>query len=424
MARWFNFLRNNSDNRSKPKTQFVERDNSAQWIYYFNQFGIDIDKVDKYCQNKAFEIAGTLPEVFFPIDYIADACAGLDYKIVYEDSLEEFTGTRSNIDRLIKSPNPYQKFSDLVYLGVFSKLADGNTYDYVKIPDSYKNITPENITNIWTLSPDNTFPIVKKEIPNPFGIKDTSEIIEKYKTYFLAHMELDPKYVYHHVINTICENGKAKSPLNVVSKNINNLLQVYSARYNVYAKSLNGGILSYDGVASTDISAQLGDTVSRDAIIKDISNRNGITGDKNFIGITSIPLKFVKTIPSIKDLAPFEETEADAIAISGIFGIPSSITPKKSEPKYSNANESERKVWQNIIIPYAIERGQELARVYQLPDGVTFYPDFSSVEILQDDKKTGYEADKILIDNLSALRAEGEDVSEALKKITDKYNES
>jgi len=421
MAKWFNFL-----GRKKTgigTTQFAERDTTSDWFMYFKQFGYELEGIEKFSQEDAYKLASSLAEVFFPIDYIADACAGLDYNIVLEEDLTEYTNISANTERLFKSPNPYQTFSDLVYTGIFSKLSDGNSYDFIKIPDSYKNANTDNITNIWCLSPDVTRPVLIKEIPNPFGVKGRNELIERYETLFLNNnWILNPKFVYHNTLTTPDYQGKGKSPLIAVEKNINNLIQVYSARYNVYAKNMNGGILSYDGVKSTDISAQLGDVQSRSAIVEDLQNRNGITGDRNFIGITNIPLKFIKTVASIDELKPFEETEADATAIAGIFGIPSSLVPKKSEPKYSNMNEAERKVWQNIIIPYAIERGKELARVYQLPEGVVFYPDFSQVEILQEDKKTSLEADKILIENIKALSEQGQDVSQVLEKIMDKYN--
>ena len=403
-------------------TQFAERDNSGDWFMYFNQFQESVCKIEKFSNANAYELATSIAEIFYPIDYIADACGGLDFLVVREDDLSEVESLPYNIERLIKSPNPHQKFSDLVYLGVFSKLADGNAYDYVKIPDSYKNITTDNITNIWSLQPNVTRPVMLKEIPNPFGIKSTNELIKRYDTFFFNAMQLEPKFVYHHSLLNITTNGKSKSPLEAVELNINNLIQVYSARYNVYKKNMNAGILSYDGAKSTDISMQLGDVGSRDEIIKDLKNRNGLTGDRNFIGVTNIPLKFIKTIASIDELKPFEETEADAVAIAGIFGVPSSIVPKKSEPKYSNSEQAEKKVWQNIIKPMAIERGKELAKVYQLPEGVVFYPDFSKVEILQEDKKTSYESDTILLDNLARLKEQGEDVSKALTKLKEKYN--
>ena len=79
-------------------------------------------------------------------------------------------------------------------------------------------------------------------------------------------------------------------------------------------------------------------------------------------------MKFIKTVASIDELKPFEETEADATAIAGnIWEYQASLVPKKSEPKYSNMNEAERKVWQNIIIPYAIEREKSLQEFINCP---------------------------------------------------------
>ena len=102
--------------------------------------------------------------------------------------------------------------------------------------------------------------------------------------------------------------------------------------------------------------------------------------------------------------------------------MPSSIVPKKSEPKYSNAITAEKKIWQDVIRSMAIERGKELSKAYHLPEGVVFYPDFTKVEILQEDKKVAFESDAILIENLSKLKEQGEDITEALSKLKEKYN--
>lgn len=402
------------------RNRFAERDNSGEWMMFFNQYS-SIKGIDCYSDENAYKLAGSLPEIFFPIDFIADACASLRYNTVDRKTLEIVEVKNSNLQRLIKSPNPYEKFSDLVYNGVFNKYSDGNCYDFTKIPDSYKNPNIDIITNIWTLQPDITKPIYKKEISNPFGIKTPSELIKQYDTFFFYKQSIDPKYINHYTLNQIQKNGKGKSPLAVLEKNIDNLIQVYSARYNVYAKNMNGGILSKEKTNATGIEAVV-DATTRDSILTDLKNRNGLTGDKNFIGVSSVPLKFTKTIASISELQPFDETEADAVAIASIFGLDADLVPKRNPSKFANKIDGERKLWQTVIKATAIERGEELSRAFYLPDNLVFYPDFSQVEILQEDKKVSFEADSILIDNIVKLKEQGQNVDDTFKKITDKYN--
>jgi hypothetical protein len=408
-------------NRSKTKNtqRFAERDNSGEWMVWFNQYG-GIKELEKFSEANSFQLAGGIAEIFFPIDMIADGCASLEYNIVDRETLKEVEFKNANIMRLLEQPNPWNKFSDLVYQGVFNKFSDGNCYDYTKIPDSYKNPTPDIITNVFTLNPSLTRPVVKKEIGNPFAFKQPNELIERYVTKFMYDHSIDPKYIRQNTMFDIKQNGKGESPLKSVEKNINNLLAVYSARYNVYEKNMNAGILSYDPKSSNNME-EVVNPKTRDEIMKDLQERNGLTGARNFLGVSSIPLKFQKTIGTIAELQPFDETEADAVAIASIFGLDADLVPKRTPSKFANKIDGERKLWQTVIKSTAIERGVELSKAFYLPDNLVLYPNFSNVEILQEDKKTSFEADSILIDNLIKMQGAGQDVPNAFQKIKDKY---
>ena len=404
--------------RSKPQ-KFAERDTSGDWLVYFNQYA-NSEAPKKFHCDESYSLAGSIAEIFYPIDMIADACASLEYEVVDKKTLLPVEYDNPNFQKLFKRPNPYCKFSDLVYQGIFAKFSDGNCYDYTKIPDSYKNPYIDIISNIWTLDPSLTKPMLKEAIPNPWSVKEKNELIAYYKTFFLYKHTIDPRYIRHNTMFEIGRNGKGRSPLTAVEKNINNLLAVYSARLNVYEKNMNGGILSADA-SKTGLEAQV-DPIEREKIMKDLQNRNGLTGSKNFIGISSIPMKFIKTIGTISEIQPFDETEVDAMAIASIFGLDADLVPKRAPSKYSNKIDGERKLWQTVIKSTAIERGVELAEAYYLPDDLTFYPNFQNVEILQEDKKTSYEADEILIRNLASLKENGVKVEDNFAKIKDKYD--
>lgn len=403
---------------------FSEQDNTGAWLAYMKQYSgfFSGEKIIPFSCDNAYSLAGNIAEIFMPIDMIADACASLTYRTVDKTTLKDVEVNNSNFQALFKQPNPYDKFADLVYKGVFNKLSDGNCYDYTKIPDSYKNPNIDLISNIWTLQPDVTELVMKRELPNPFAIKSKSDLIDYYRTFFLYKQNIDPRYIHHTTLLGIGANGKAESPLRAVEKNINNLLAVYSARFNVYDKNMNGGILSKAPSGANSSLQEAVDPIGRDAMLADLQNRNGLTGNKNFIGLSSIPLQFIKTLGTIAELQPFDETEADAVAIASIFGLDSDLVPKRSPSKFANKIDGERKLWQTVIKSMAIERGLELSKSYYLPENIIFYPDFTTVEILQEDKKTSFEADKVLIENLAALGENGQDVSANYAKIKDKYD--
>lgn len=411
-------------NKSKKTkvTGFAEQDNDGQWISYFNQYlsSLNNDKLIRFSNDIAYELACNVAEIFFPIDAIAERVSSVNYELVRESTGELYEPT-SNLEKLIKSPNPFDSLNDIVYKSVFSLLSDGNSYIYTKTPESIKNPTIDNISNIWVLQPNVTKPIFLKAIVNPFLIKSKNDLIEFYKTFFMVKYNIDPKYILHTTSLGVNEKGLGTSPLTRVSRNIDNLLAVYHARYNVYAKNGNAGILSRDS-SSNGSMAEAIDPVTRDQILKDLQERNGLTGNKNFVGISSIPLKFIQTLGTIKDLQPFEETEANAVAIAGAFQVDPELVPRKGSSTFTNKEMAEKGLWQNVIKPMAEDKAKDLTKAFYLPDGIVFRANFDHIEALQEDKKTALESDSVFIDNLDKLREAGQDVNQAYTNLTDKYN--
>lgn len=416
---WYNF---NKKSNSQKVTGFSEQDNSGQWMQYFNQYinSLSNDKIPNFSDEIAYELACNVAEIFIPIDAIADRVAGIDYQLVNE-STGEIYESKGNLKRLIEQPNPFDRLSDIIYKSTFSELADGNSYLYTKTPKSIVNPTIDNISNIWVLKPNVTSPSFLKEIGNPFLMKSKEDFIGHYKTFFMFKHEIEPRYVLHRTCLGLDENGKGKSPLTRASRNINNILAVYQARYNVYAKNGNGGIMSVDGGKGSSLQDAI-DPPTRDAILKDLQSRNGLTGDKNFIGLSSIPLKFIKTLGTIQELQPFEETEENAIKIAGIFGIDPELIPRKGSSTFTNKAGAETGLWQNVVKSMCEDKAKDLTKAFYLPDGIIFKADFSKVEALQEDKKTSLESDTILIDNLAKMTEANIDVKQAYNNLQEKYN--
>ena len=407
----------------KSPTGYAEQDNSGAWISYFNQVlgSLNSGKLITYRDSTPYELACNVAEMFIPVDAIADRAASVDYDLVYEKTGELYEA-KGNLKRLIDKPNPFDQLADIVYKDVFSKFSDGNGYVYTKTPESLKNPTIDNISNIWVLKPNVTKPVFLKYIANPFLLKDKKDLIEYYKTFFMIKHQIEPRYVVHSTVLGLDENGCGISPFTRVERNINNILAVYHARYNVYAKNGNGGILSKAPSVSGSSLQEAVDPITRDAMLADLQSRNGIVGDKNFIGISSIPLQFIKTLGTIQELQPFEETESNAVTIAGIFGVDAELIPRKGSSTFTNKNDAEKALWQNVVKSVCEDEAKILTQAYYLPEGVVFRPNFSKVEALQEDKKTAYEADGLLIDNLDKLKASGQTVDTAYKNITDKYN--
>lgn len=412
---------NKKSNKTKV-TGYAEQDNDGQWFQYFNQYMNSLKgEIKKYCNADAYELASNIAEIFIPIDAIADRASSIKYGLRNKKTLEPYE-PKGNLARLIEKPNPFDQLNDLVYKDVFSRLSDGNSYIYTKTPDSIVNPTIDNISNIWVLKPNLTKPVFLKSVPNPFLIKSKDELIDYYKTFFMYKHEIKPRYILHRTALGINGDGKAESPLKAVEMNINNILAVYQARFNVYSKNGNGGILSKAPSSSAGSIQDAVDPVTRDQILTDLQKRNGITGDKNFIGISAIPLQFIKTLGTIKELEPFTETEENAIKIAGIYGVDPEIIPRKGSSTFTNKNDAEKALWQNVVKSICEDEANNLTKAYYLPEDIEFYPDFSDVEALQEDKKTGLESDGVLLDNLAKLTEAGQNMDQAYSNLTDKYN--
>jgi hypothetical protein len=138
--------------------------------------------------------------------------------------------------------------------------------------------------------------------------------------------------------------------------------------------------------------------------------------------MSSVPLQFIKTLGTIKELEPFDETLENAIKIAGIFGVNKELLPKKDNATFSNQTIAEKSFWQNVIKAFANDTAKSLNKIYYLPDNWTFMPNFTGIEALQEDKKAGLEADGLFIDNLDKLKANGIDMSEGYLTIQERYN--
>lgn len=409
--------------KTSPKG-YAQSDNDGAWLSYFNQYMQNANggRLIKFDQSNAYELANTIAEIFIPIDAIAERCSSLRYDIIDVNTKEVIT-PQGNLKRLLNNPNPLDRFSDIIYQSIFAELADGNSYIYTKTADSIVNPSYDNISNIWVLKPNVTKPILHKQISNPFLMKEVSDLVDYYRTFFFYEHQIKPRYVLHTANLGITQTGTGRSPLFACEKNINNILAVYQARYNVYAKNGNAGILAKAPVGGGGASLQEAiDPITRDTMLKDLQDRNGLIGDKNFIGMSSVPLQFIKTLGTIKELEPFDETLENAIKIAGVFGVNKELLPKKDNATFSNQTIAEKSFWQNVIKAFAYDTAKSLNKIYYLPDNWSFMPNFTGIEALQEDKKAGLEADGLFIDNLDKLKANGIDMTEAYLTIQERYN--
>lgn len=398
---------------AQPKQNWVQIDADGHFYHHINSM-LGGNSIRKFENCKSFHFASHLGEIFIPIDAIADRVSKIHFK-VFNKNTDKEVELPFALSQLIDRPNPFNTFSDLVYQIQFSELASGGSYVATKMPSSFKTKSYDRITNIWVLNPDNTYANVLRSIPDPLMIKDLSELIKDYKTHWMVDLYLDPSEVTFTTISRVDNSLNPISPLISVERNINNLLAVYSARYNVYEKNGVAGIIYKDTGSTNSIEEQV-NPASRQDVLEDIQNRDGITGDRNFVGISRFKLGMIDTLAKIKDLEPFKETFADTIVIGGAYGVDKELLPKEESTTFSNKRDAERNLYVNTIIPYSNDIAKTLTKVFYLPGDWEFRAIIDNIEVLNDNRLDSVSADSVELENIVKLRELGVDTTKQLEK--------
>ena len=360
----------------------------------------------KVAGNNFIEMFKNIPEVFWPIDYIAKRIseAHYDLKRIKDDSL--VWCNRQNVDQILKQPNPVMSWRELLYQYVVYKLATGNTFLRAAMAEAFTEDAPkcQYCSNFWVLPADKVTVIPQQYsygVPL-FGIATKDELIKGYK------LDIDPysmlEIPQHQILHD--RDGlpnfsnatnflKANSRLQALKKPIANLLAVYEARNVIFVK--RGGLGFIVAQKHDDTGTIALDPKEKKELRKEIDGNYGVSEGKSPYGVTDIPISFVRTNLSIQELMPFDETLEDAVKIAGAFNIPAVLVPRKDQSTFSNQDAAEQSVYYATIIP-AAKAICELFTSFLGLDKKGYYIDcdFSDVACLQVGQK-----DKETVKNLA-----------------------
>lgn len=338
------------------------------------------------------ELFRTIPEVFWPINYLARRIseAHYDLKRTKDDSI--VWCNRLNVDSILRQPNPVMSWRELVYQHFVYKFATGNTFLRASMPDAYTEDAIKCLfcDNYWVL-PSNRVKVVPMEygygVPI-FGIAKKEELIKGYKLEIEPYSGLTiPYYQIWHDRDGLPEYLirdtflKANSRLLALKKPIANLIAVYEARNVIYVK--RGG-LGFLVSQKKDETGTLALDPDEKQALRDEMNKYGIREGQSPYGITDVPITFVRTNLSISELQPFDETLEDAIKIAGAYDIPAVLVPRKDQSTFSNQDAAEKSVYTGTIIPSAKRFCEELTAFLGLDKkGYYLDCDFSDVACMQ-----------------------------------------
>lgn len=404
-----------------PAAKWLEIDDHGRFYHYLSSLqGCGT----LYSDNSAFDFASNLAEIYIPLDVISDRVAGARYYIAERSTINDFKeGERvenlhGNLDRLFKRPNPFQTMDDLIYQIQFNELATNISFLYPVYTTKIRSF--EVLSSVYCINRSNISIDFKRAInSNPFTLGSYGDLVDKYHVRHFSDVELDGNDLIVHTTGSIdpC-TLLPKSPLSAASRNINNLLATYSARFNVFNSNGSAGILTrkmISGGSEADVQQFAEDGEMRQKMVDEMRNTDGIVGHKNFIGISSIPLEFIETLGKIKDLEPFKETVNDLITIGSIYGVDKDLLPREDGTTFTNKRDAEIQLWQNVIMPYSRDMCGLLDSAFGLEDSnYGFCVSFDDVPVLQSDRKTELEADILEATLEEKLRALG---------VTTKFND-
>lgn len=324
----------------------------------------------------------SLPEIFAPVHEIASRVADAVWQL-RAIRTEEVKTDDSDFNRLFTQPNPLMSFKQFVYQAVCYEILTGQNLEYFNIPGSLPK-TYQNIMT-WTNIPTQQVTVNKKSGADPYTATTIEDFVNYYEATdgrrFLPEQVLN---ITNHDLLTGNRIDGFVSQLIGAKLAIRNLIPVYEARGVIYIKR---GALGFIVSRKSDESGLISLTPKeKDEAQQEFQNTYGLSANKHQVGVTSAPVDFIQTAMSIKELQPFDETLADALAIYAVLRVPRHLCPSKEQSTYANADADMKSFYGDTIIPIANKYAAAWTNKLKIPNRY-IYADFSKVAILQEDRK-------------------------------------
>lgn len=330
-------------------------------------------------------LAECVPEIFAPVHEIALRVADCVWQLK-RDIDDEIIYDNVDFNRLFTKPNPTQSIKQLIYEAVFYEILTGKEYFYANAPRAtealgsfYKN------TASWFNFPSQN---VKVNYVNPLSLYTATSLQDIVSTFELNGVKYDTDRVLPiHSLNLRNKHCplEGRSALVSAKKAISNLIAVYEARGVIYVKR---GMLGLIVSKKTDASGTVALTPNEKAAIRTEMNKDyGLTGGRDLTGVSNVPVEYVDMAMSIRDLQPFDETYADAVAIYAVLGVPKHLVPSKDNSTFANADADLKKFYTSIIIPKAKQYAEALTTFFRFDQEKKYIDvDYSHIELLQADR--------------------------------------
>ena len=352
------------------------------------------------CDMSYMDMYRCIPEVFFPIEYIASRISGGNFQLKKEAD-DSVVWRNQTVNKLLNKPNCAFSWKEFVHDHFVWKLTTGTSFirAVTAIDVDYRSVLA-----YWVLPSDRVEVKAPRALVPLFDVSELSDLIASVDVMgaFGYQMRIDPRQVMidrDGIATLLIENGymKAHSRLDSLRKNISNLLSVYDARNVIFTKRGGIGYIVSKKMDATGTDALT--EAEKKQLVEQNAERYGIGKGQLPYGISDVPIDFVRTNLSIAELQPFDETLADAINIAGAYGVPAVLVPRKDQSTFSNQATAEKTVYASVVIPMAKEFCKMFTSFIGLDkSGLYLDVDFSGVDCMQDGMKTEEEVKKLVND--------------------------
>lgn len=352
------------------------------------------------CNMSYMDMYRCIPEVFFPIEYIASRISGGNFQLKKEAD-DSVVWRNYTVNKLLDKPNCVFSWKEFVHDHFVWKLTTGTSFirAVTAIDVDYRSVLA-----YWVLPSDRVEVRPPMALIPLYDVSEVSDLIASVNVMgvFGVQMQIDPRQVMidrDGIATLLSENSymKAHSRLDSLRKNIANLLSVYDARNVIFTKRGGIGYIVSRKMDATGTEALTEN--EKKQLVEQNAERYGLGKGQLPYGISDVPIDFVRTNLSIAELQPFDETLADAINIAGAYGVPAVLVPRKDQSTFSNQATAEKTVYASVVIPMAKEFCKMFTSFIGLDkSGLYLDVDFSGVDCMQDGMKTEEEVKKLVND--------------------------
>jgi len=379
---------------SVPSKVFIETENSEQ-VYSTDEPSALQETFYNllngfYARQNYITLFYAVPEIFAPVHEIARRVSDCNWQLL-KDWNDEVDYRDQDFNRLFSVPNPIMDIRDLIYQAVCYELLTGRNFFYLNRPGTLE-VTHENILSWYNLQEPNVTVVMDKQA-DIYSATDINDIVLAYK---IGSRSFDRENVVP-LFNTHLEGkfdlNNCQSYLKGADMAIKNLVPVYEARGAIYIKRGQMGMWVSTATDQSGTVALL--PKEKKELRKELNKDYGLTGGRDTVGISDVPVNFVKSSMTIEEMQPFEETLMDALVIYKVLRVPQHLAPRKDQSTFNNTESEMTAFYTDVIIPMA----KRYANVFTTRMGFNLKrrylrADYSHIEYLQKDLKAKAEVDE------------------------------